>query len=137
MRLSTLIFFFTLFLMGCTPKGTQTNSTTTVAVEQEQPSIQNIGTAQFKQLMAEGDVVILDVRTPREVAAGKIEGALEINVNGDQFDTKIQQLDKEKTYLVYCKAGGRSARACKKMEAQGFNALYNLEGGYDAWVKEK
>ncbi|NET31928.1 MAG: rhodanese-like domain-containing protein [Cyanothece sp. SIO1E1] len=83
--------------------------------------------------MQDDNVVLLDVRTPEEVAGGKIEGALEIDVLADDFEQKIQNLEKDKTYLVYCKAGSRSARACKVMEKAGFQDLYNLKGGYTAW----
>ena len=95
-----LLSVFMFIVTGCTPKGTQSQSPSpgSTAQVQEKPKIQNIGIEQFKQLMGKEDAVVLDVRTPREIAAGKIEGALEIDVNGDQFDTKIQELDKEKTY---------------------------------------
>lgn len=95
--------------------------------------IQDVDVATFKAKMQEENVVLLDVRTPKEVAAGKIEGALEIDVLAADFEAKIQNLEKDKTYLVYCKAGSRSARACKAMEKAGFQDLYNLKGGYTAW----
>lgn len=99
--------------------------------------IQDVDVAAFKAKMQEEGVVLLDVRTPQEVAAGKIEGALEIDVLADDFAQKVQALEKDKTYLVYCKAGSRSARACKVMEKAGFKDLYNLKGGYTAWADQK
>ncbi len=86
-------------------------------------------------LMQDKDIVILDVRTPKEIAQGKIEGAVEINwFDGDSAE-KIKTLDKNKTYLVYCKSGGRSGKCVNMMSDAGFESLYNLEGGYTAWVK--
>ena len=82
------------------------------------------------------DVVILDVRTPGETAAGMIEGAVEIDFRGDNFKDQISALDKDKTYLVYCKSGGRSASACEIMQEMGFEKLYNLDGGYTRWSAE-
>lgn len=99
--------------------------------------IQDVDVATFKAKMQEDGVVLLDVRTPKEVAAGKIEGALEIDVLADDFAQKVQGLEKDKTYLVYCKAGSRSARACKVMEKAGFKDLYNLKGGYTAWADQE
>ena len=99
--------------------------------------IQDVDVAAFKAKMQDENVVLLDVRTPEEVAAGKIEGALEIDVLADDFEQKIQGLEKDKTYLVYCKAGSRSARACKVMEKAGFQDLYNLKGGYSAWTSKE
>jgi rhodanese-related sulfurtransferase len=49
--------------------------------------------------------------------------------------SKVEALDKNQEYLVYCKAGSRSTLACEKMQALGFKALYNLEGGYDGFGK--
>lgn len=84
-------------------------------------------------LDADKDVVLLDVRTPGEVADGKIDGALTINVMGDSFDEEIAKLDKDKTYVVYCRSGGRSVTASKKMLKAGFNDVINMEGGYSSW----
>jgi len=99
----------------------------------ESNSITNISVAEFNKKMNESDVVILDVRTPAETAQGMIPGAIKMNIQEPDFDDQIKKLDPEKTYLVYCKAGGRSSRACSKMEGFGMKKLYNLEGGYTAW----
>ncbi len=102
---------------------------------QQQPAakMQNVDVAGFKKLMNNPDVVILDVRTPREVAQGAIEGAVNINLYEPDFDQKIEKLDKSKTYLVYCRSGHRSVTASNKMLSKGFTKVYNLLGGYNAW----
>lgn len=124
-----------LVLLACNAQnGKEESATGTQAVPQ---GIQEVDVATFKAKMQEDNVVLLDVRTPKEVAAGKIEGALEINVLGDDFQEKIQALDKDKTYLVYCRSGKRSTRACNAMEKEGFKDLYNLKGGYTAWSAEQ
>ena len=79
------------------------------------------------------NTIIIDVRTPGEVAEGTVDGAAVIDYNGDQFESKVAQLDKDKTYYVYCKSGGRSARAVSYMQEQGFKNVYNVVGGYDAY----
>ena len=94
---------------------------------------QNINVDKFAELMKDKNTVILDVRTPEEIKAGKIKGAQEINVLSPTFSKKIKALDKSKTYLVYCRSGNRSGRACSIMEKEGFEDLYNLSGGYGAW----
>lgn len=99
----------------------------------EQTAYQDLNVAQFKAKLNEPNIVVLDVRTPAEVAAGKIPDALEIDIQGADFQQKIDALDKDKTYLVYCKAGGRSARACGAMNDKGFKKLYNLTGGFTAF----
>jgi phage shock protein E len=80
-------------------------------------------------------IVVLDVRTKKEYGEGHIPGSVLIDFNSDDFDKQVAKLDKNKTYLVHCAAGGRSARACKKMDQLGFKKLYNLEGGMGAWEK--
>lgn len=100
-------------------------------------AFQDIDVPEFVELMEQEDVLVLDVRTPGETAQGIIEGALEINVNGPDFQRRIQELDREKTYLVYCRSGRRSQVACKRMHEEGFNKLYNLKGGYLDWKAQK
>lgn len=100
---------------------------------QNSGAFENIDVAQFKEKMTESNIVILDVRTPKETAQGKIEGTLEINFFDPKFASKVQNLDKSKTYLVYCRSGNRSAKACNIMAKNGFENLYNLKGGYNAW----
>jgi len=82
------------------------------------------------------NAVILDVRTPAEYDMSHITGAMNVNVQNDDFATMVAGLDKDKTYLVHCTrnpADGRSARALVTLQELGFRNLYNLEGGYIAW----
>jgi rhodanese-related sulfurtransferase len=75
------------------------------------------------------------VRTPGEVSEGYIDGAtLFIDYNGSNFESKISKLDKSKSYVIYCRSGGRSARASELMASKGFKKLYNLEGGISNWT---
>ncbi|HVY69103.1 MAG TPA: rhodanese-like domain-containing protein [Verrucomicrobiae bacterium] len=95
----------------------------------------NIGVAEFEKLRADKKNVVLDVRTASEYAAGHIPGAVNIDFNSPDFEKKVAALPKDKTYLVQCAVGGRSARACKKMTTLDFDHLYNLQGGIEAWEK--
>ena len=85
------------------------------------------------QLMNNEDVVVLDVREASETAAGKIAKAVQIPVGA--VKTRITELDKykDKTLLVYCKTGARSAAACKELSQHGFDKVYSLNGGLLAW----
>lgn len=87
----------------------------------------------FAELMEEENTVLLDVRTPAETADGTIEGAREMDFRDPDFGQRVAELDKDKTYLVYCASGGRSGQTCRMMTAAGFERVYNLEGGYRAW----
>lgn len=104
---------------------------------QNQGNFTNIGIAEMNNLLKENpDLVILDVRMPKEVARGKIKDALELNVLSPSFSKKVADLDKSKPYLVYCRSGNRSAKACNIMSKHAFVKLYNLQGGYSAWLKK-
>ena len=87
-----------------------------------------------KKFMTDKDVIILDVRTPAEFAQGAIKGAINIDVNASNFKEKVSKLDKDKSYLIYCRSGMRSVKACNIISENGNTRLFNLMGGYQAWV---
>ena len=92
---------------------------------------QNTWWSQFSQ---DENGVILDVRTEDEFNGGHIPGALNIDIyKGQGFIYQVDELDKDKTYFVYCLAGGRSAQACGIMKQLGFEKVYNLVGGISQW----
>ena len=80
--------------------------------------------------------MIVDVRTPEEFNSGHLEGSINIDYNADDFDAKIGQLDKNKTFLVYCRSGHRSSKAVSLMKDKGFRSIKNLEGGISNWASE-
>ena len=80
--------------------------------------------------------LILDVRTPEETQLGIIEGATIINFDDDDFEAKIQLMEKSKPIVVYCASGGRSSQAASILSEQGFMEVYNLEGGLYGWQNE-
>ncbi len=100
-----------------------------------QTKFKNVGVDQFDKLRQQTNVVVLDVRTPKEFAEGHIPGAVNIDWNAADFGSKAAALDQSKTYLVHCAVGGRSAKASDKMTALQFTNVYNLEGGMKAWEK--
>lgn len=84
------------------------------------------------QFLQDSNAILLDVRTPGEIAQGHLKGAQFINFQDADFDAKIAALDKSKTIYTYCAVGGRSGRACNKLVALKCKAV-NLEGGIEAW----
>jgi len=105
------------------------------AEKNETAPFKSVNVGEFEKLRADNKNVVLDVRTREEYAAGHIPGAVNIDVNAPDFQEKISKLDKNKTYLVHCAAGVRSARACDRMSRLDFSKLYNLGGGFRAWEK--
>ncbi|MFS4456457.1 rhodanese-like domain-containing protein [Maribacter sp. 2304DJ31-5] len=75
--------------------------------------------------------IVIDVRTPEEFEQGHLDNAININWFDTNFARQCNTLDKDKIIYVYCKKGGRSAEAQKKLISLGFKVI-DLEGGYDA-----
>lgn len=92
-----------------------------------------ISQKKFKRQMKNNEVVILDVRTPEEFNAGNIPGSILINYKDSSFAQQVNTLDKNKHYLVYCKAGNRSNKAVQYMLNNGFTKVHQLEDGYSEW----
>lgn len=98
-------------------------------------TVKHIEIGEYETLRANTNNVILDVRSAAEFEKGRIPGAVNIDVNSSNFTEKISALDTNKTYLVNCAVGMRSAKACQKMEEMGFNHLYDFKPGFDGWKK--
>ncbi len=93
----------------------------------------NLGAQEFQAKASEPGVVVLDVRTGGEYAAGHIANAINIDVEGMTFDGDIKSLDKDAKYAVYCQSGRRSVNAIKKLQDAGFTNLFNLKNGILDW----
>jgi rhodanese-related sulfurtransferase len=102
------------------------------------PKENNITVNQLHDLMENEDVVILDVRTPKETAQGKIKSnALEADFFEDNFiEEAVSKIPKDKDVYVYCKGGRRSAKAVIKLRELGYAKTHNVEGGIEAWKAE-
>ncbi len=88
----------------------------------------------FEKAILKENVQILDVRTPGEFNSGHIKNALQANWNESaEFERRISFLDKSKPVYVYCLAGGRSAAAASKMRNDGYQQVFELQGGINAW----
>jgi thioredoxin len=76
---------------------------------------------------------LIDVRTSGEFAGGHLENAINYDWNGDNFESQIKELDKQKPVFVYCLSGGRSASAASSMRSAGFKTVYEMNGGMIKW----
>ncbi|MEP3891113.1 MAG: rhodanese-like domain-containing protein [Hellea sp.] len=79
--------------------------------------------------------VVLDIRTPKEVAKGHIEGAVFADFYADDFAERLTRLDKETHYVVHCGSGGRSTKALSTLEELGFINITHMDGGLRDWNK--
>lgn len=82
------------------------------------------------------DFFIIDVRTPEEFAEGHVENAINIDLRSENFQDEIEGLDKDKTYLIYCRSGRRSAEALNIMKELNFTRIYYMNGGILEWTEE-
>ena len=104
------------------------------AETQNELTYSNISAQEAMSMMADNnEIKVLDVRTPEEVAEGKIANALEIDYRGENFEEKIKALNKSDSYIVYCRSGKRSAESSTIMAKLGFKKVHNMEGGILAW----
>jgi rhodanese-related sulfurtransferase len=101
------------------------------------PAVSVVGPEEFAKAIGKEGVVVLDVRTPKEFAAGHLEGAVNVDFRGQAFEEAMAKFEKNKTYAVYCASGARSTAACSKMSKMGFEKLTNLRGGIEAWKNAK
>ena len=81
------------------------------------------------------ELALIDVRTAEEVAGGIIENSINIDWNGPDFKSNVEQLDKSKPVVVYCMSGKRSAAASEYLVEAGFQQVFDLEGGYLSWIE--
>ena len=95
--------------------------------------VQVLDVAKYEKKMTQPEVQLVDVRTPEEFGEGHLENAINIDVTADDFDAKVASLDKEKPVMVYCKSGGRSAKASARLKELGFKTITDLEGGITNW----
>jgi rhodanese-related sulfurtransferase len=98
-------------------------------------AVPRVPPAEARALMGRGDVLIVDVRDPSEVqASGKIKGAVNVSRGMLEFradpDSPYHDpaLQKDKTVLVYCASGGRSALVGKTLKDFGYATVYNVGG---------
>jgi rhodanese-related sulfurtransferase len=103
----------------------------------------NITAAHFFKKMTQNaddpNWIIIDIRTEDEYDVYHIDNAINIDFYNDTFPDEINALDKNKTYLIYCRTGRRTGtdenNALALMQNLGFRKVYNMLGGIHDFVK--
>lgn len=88
-------------------------------------------------LASKPDTVVLDIRSPKEIEDGYINGAVFANFFDEDFAQQLTKFDRNTPYIVHCKGGGRSTKALTTLEALGFTNVTHMDGGLDGWKREK
>lgn len=90
----------------------------------------------YEAVYGEDSLQLVDVRTQDEYDVSHLKNAQNICVTSPDFKEKVAVLDKEKPVYVYCKKGGRSAKAATILKELGFTKVYDLQGGLTSWQEE-
>lgn len=96
-------------------------------------AFKSLSVEEFEQIISDDAIVRLDVRTPQEYADGHIVSAINIDVQGSDFDAKAEAtLPKDKTIAVYCRSGKRSKMAAERLVKMGYDVA-ELNTGFNSW----
>ena len=137
-RFSAFFLFILVVSVSCAQNSNTESSSTPIdnQAQQNKPKVLDLTMSDFKKSFeGKEGLQIIDVRTPGEIAGGKIGNALEVDYMDPKFAEKIKalKLDKSKPVVVYCAAGGRSARAVQVLAENGYTTTFTLLGGYNAY----
>ena len=121
-------------LVGCIRGETATPETSTQIIEDITP--QEAFTL-IQNNQNNPDFVTIDVRTREEFTGGHIENATNIDFYSETFRGMLNNLDKNKTYLIYCRSGARSGSTLDIMDELNFDEVYNILGGMLQWQSEE
>lgn len=117
---------------ACTASEPAAGGRATASAEASRAYGATLNAAEFAVSLDRPGVIVLDVRTPAEYAAGHLEGAVLADINGD-FEAAVAGLDRAAPYAVYCRSGSRSGAAIEAMKQLGFGDAWHLGGGIGAW----
>lgn len=95
----------------------------------------NLSIEAFAEAIKKENAYLLDVRTPAEVAQGIIEGAEVLDFKSQTFQQNYKQIPKDKTVYLYCRSGNRSGQALSFLKEKGYESVYHLKGGTNAWLQ--
>jgi rhodanese-related sulfurtransferase len=110
-------------------------------MEAANAAVPKITPSQAREMIAKGNTLVVDVRDAPEVEkSGKVAGAVHVSRGMLEFraDPESPYHDKnfakDKTVILYCASGGRSALAAKVLKDMGYGHVYNV-GGFKDWVE--
>ena len=129
--ITIILLFFFLSVTACISKE---------GLQAGEPVITTISTEEAALLAESKDdsgLVIIDIRTPPEYEGGIIEGAINIDYYAPDFRDEIDALDRNGTYLIYCRTGNRSGRSKALFAGLGFSEVYDMGGGIVKWAREE
>ena len=105
----------------------------TIITVETQSESQNLNWQEFQSKASSDNAVVVDIRTAGEYNAGKLfpDALVDFDYYESDFEQKVSELDKDKTYLIYCRSGNRSGKSIQIFEKYGLK-VYDLDGGHKA-----
>ncbi len=143
MKYSYLLFALFLSFAACQSSNSSVEAASETPVDAKaEKNIASAKTLPPKQyaakLAATNSAQLVDVRTYEEYGAGFIDGAVNIDFYDKKFTDNLRsQLNVKFPTFVYCKSGGRSGKTAKQLLEMGFKDVYDLQGGYTAWMRSQ
>lgn len=97
----------------------------------------SVSVDEFAKVIADNQVQLIDTRTEAEFNEGHIPGAINIDVNESDFESKVgQKIDKTRPVALYCRGGRRSKIAAERIVALGYDDITELNTGFISWSGE-
>ena len=101
---------------------------------QENKTVKVLSALEFEKAIDADSIQLVDVRTSKEFEEGAIGNASNIDYFQEElFTAQFLKLDKTKPVYLYCRSGNRSSKAAMRLQKMGFEKIFDLEGGYQAW----
>ena len=120
---TVLLSLLTLFGITCSGSG-----------DTEAGTDRFISPERAQELVDKKDARLIDLRTPAEYYESHLPDAILLDLSEeDSFRKGLEDLDKRRVYIVYCRSGNSSPRALRILREQGFRKVYAIEGGFLAW----
>ena len=99
-----------------------------------QEGVTNVDSEKFNTLISNGDVHLIDVRTPKEFREAHIEQALNVDFFSKDFSEQLGGFNSDEPVYIYCRSGKRSGKSVAQFQKAGFKQIYNLDGGILGWI---
>jgi len=133
MKKKLVAYAIPLFIIGLgfiLPSLSAQDSTRIIAVSAKEAA------ALINNHKGDNDFAILDIRTPGEFQSGHIPKSILIDFYSKSFVDQLARLDKEKTFLIYCRTGNRSTKSLEIFKKLKFQNVYHMASGISAWQSE-
>ncbi len=98
-------------------------------------SFSGISPDSLRKSLEKEEIIVIDIRTYEEYVERRIDDVMLIDFYDTNFVSKINSLDKNLTYVLYCRTGNRTNQTLDLMKSLGFKNVYHLSGGIENWQK--